>query len=71
MAGVDFGFAGEEDQFFHYRTDLGVVVSAGEVGAAYAAGEEGVAGEEDVFVFVVVADAVWCMARGGDYLETV
>ena len=69
MAGVDLGVVGQMEQALD---DVGaelLVVAPREVGAANAAAEERVAGEDPPFDFGVEADAAHGMARRADDLQ--
>ena len=64
MAGEDDGGVGEREQLAVDGAEEGWAVSAGKVGAADGAGEEGVAGKQQVLGWQVEAYAALGMAGG-------
>ena len=70
VAGIDGGVVGQAEQAFLDAGDEGLVVATGQVGAAYAAAEERVAGEDPAFDFSIEADAAPCVARRANHLQS-
>ena len=59
VSGVDNGVFGQGEQLLAYCIYQGAMVAVGEIGAAYAATEQGIAAEEHLCFGYVVCKTAW------------